>query len=192
MIWLHFWNTYISWYLIKENCLNMRCESVERVMLHGEHRRGEWTWTMVTVSLVICNLATRVRWSFSEFKMSHYIDWLPGVSFGRRYWCCGGVEMWGVLGDISVSAVASARVTSIMATQGRMSRPGFYPRHHHVLKRRVHQFWHRSTSLFTMFGKCLPGIVSMLKGPNSTFKIVKLREREGQRVDLRRSLKGHL
>ena len=34
--------------------------------------RGEWR--MVTVSLIICNLATRVRWSFSEFKMSHYID----------------------------------------------------------------------------------------------------------------------
>ena len=31
-------------------------------------------WTMVTVSLIICNLASRVRWSFSVFEMSHYID----------------------------------------------------------------------------------------------------------------------
>ena len=38
------------------------------------HWRGEWT--LVTVSLVICHLATRVRWSFSVFKMSHYIDCL--------------------------------------------------------------------------------------------------------------------
>ena len=70
----------------------MRCESVERVMLHGD---VEWwgEWRMVTVSLIICNLATRVRWSFSEFKMSHYIDCLVFRSDGdtdAEVWRCVG------------------------------------------------------------------------------------------------------
>ena len=106
----------------------MRRESVERVMLHGEHRhqpparghvdwrwRGEWT--LVTVSLVICHLATRARWSFLEFKMSHYtlIVWcFVWTEIRMRVWRCGGVS----LGDISVSAVASARVTRVQQRSG--------------------------------------------------------------------------
>ena len=128
--------------------------------------RGEWR--MGTVSLIICNLATWVRWSFSEFKMSHYIDCQVLRSDGVTD---AGVEVcWETSLCPRLRQLASLE-SSTMATQGRMSRPGFYPRHHHVLKRRVHQFGHRSTSLFTMFGKCLPGTVSMLKGPNSTLKI---------------------
>ena len=126
-------------------------------------------WRMVTVSLIICNLATRVRWSFSEFKRSHYIDCQVLRSGGDTH---AGVEECPRETSLSLCPrLRQLASLALMATLGRMSRPGFYPRHHHVLKRRVHQFWHRSTSLFTMFGKCLPGTVSMLKGPNSTLKI---------------------
>ena len=105
--------------------------------------RGEWT--MVTVSLVICHLATRVRWSFSVFKISHYIDCL--VILMVR---CGGVS----LGDISVSAVASARVTRVQQRSGDTGADvttWFLHPTSSCSAERVGQFGHRSSSLFTIF-----------------------------------------
>ena len=113
--------------------------------------RGEWR--MVTVSLIICNLATRVRWSFLEFKMSHYIDCQV---FRSDRDTDTGVEECPRETSLSLCPrLRQLASLALMATLGRMSRPGFYPRHHHVLWRRLLQFGHRSTLLFIIVGEGL-------------------------------------
>ena len=104
------------------------------------------------------------------FKMSHYIDCLvfrpDRDTDGVQVWRCGGVS----LGDISVSAVASARVTRVQQQSGDTGADVTTWFLHPTSSCSVEEAPSIRASVYNIIHiiRRRPGTVSILKGRNGT------------------------